>query len=185
MIMLLMIAGGIDNMITRNMIALWIPPRWSWPPVSARAAPGCSASLATMVLCVIGAVAAADRSRSAATSSGPTGGPSPASSACSRPRGPPGRAILIQHSTGLLPLVALSAEAGVRRQAASRRSRSSTSSGSMSPPQRTLCWWGAACNLIPSEMQSPYAARRAHRGRASGTPTSSRSCACAAPARSA
>jgi hypothetical protein len=27
---------------------------------------------------------------------------------------------------------------------------------SVSSPQQPLCWWGAACNLIPSAMQSSY-----------------------------
>ena len=26
----------------------------------------------------------------------------------------------------------------------------------MSSPQEPLCWWGAACNLIPSRMQRRY-----------------------------
>ena len=26
----------------------------------------------------------------------------------------------------------------------------------MRSPQQALCWWGAACNLIPSQMQSSY-----------------------------
>ena len=29
----------------------------------------------------------------------------------------------------------------------------------MSSPQEPLCWWGAACNLIPSRMQRRYAIR--------------------------
>jgi hypothetical protein len=28
---------------------------------------------------------------------------------------------------------------------------------SMSSPQQPLCWWGAACNLIPSQLQRRYA----------------------------
>jgi hypothetical protein len=28
---------------------------------------------------------------------------------------------------------------------------------SMSSPRQRLCWWGAACNLIPSRMQRRYA----------------------------
>jgi hypothetical protein len=27
----------------------------------------------------------------------------------------------------------------------------------MRSPQEALCWWGAACNLVPSRMQSRYA----------------------------
>ena len=27
---------------------------------------------------------------------------------------------------------------------------------SIRSPQQDLCWWGAACNLIPSQMQSRY-----------------------------
>ena len=29
----------------------------------------------------------------------------------------------------------------------------------MSSPQEPLCWWGAACNLIPSRMQRSYGVR--------------------------
>jgi hypothetical protein len=29
----------------------------------------------------------------------------------------------------------------------------------MSSPQEPLCWWGAACNLIPSRMQRRYGVR--------------------------
>jgi predicted pyridoxine 5'-phosphate oxidase superfamily flavin-nucleotide-binding protein len=32
----------------------------------------------------------------------------------------------------------------------------------MSSPQQPLCWWGAACNLVPSRMQRRYAVAGFH-----------------------
>jgi hypothetical protein len=32
-----------------------------------------------------------------------------------------------------------------------------------SSPQQPLCWWGAACNLIPSRMQASYHVPGFHR----------------------
>jgi hypothetical protein len=64
------------------------------------------------------------------------------------------RAILIQHYRTLLPLSLYEPHLAFLRHASARVSALDVIS--MRSPQQDLCWWGAACNLIPSQMQSSY-----------------------------
>jgi mannosyltransferase len=151
---------GFDDLLTRNVIALWLPAALvvaaalaAWQ--SARIGIGIAA-----VLCGIGITAAigvaADRSlqrpdwRYVARALGPTP-VAPAGAA----RGRVERAILIQHYRTLLPLSLYLP--GLRVMPATGARVSELDVIAMRSPGQPLCWWGAACNLIPSRMQDRYA----------------------------
>lgn len=149
---LVFVAAGFDDLITRNLIALWLP-------AAIVVATGCAAGRArrtgavvAAALCAVGVFAtvgiAANRNlqrpdwRYVARALG-TGRPAP-----------PGRAILVQHYQYLLPLSLYLPHLTVlhRPERVSQLDVISVVS-----PSQPLCWWGAACNLIPSAMQRRYA----------------------------
>jgi mannosyltransferase len=153
-ISLALIVGGFDDLITRNIIELWLPA--AIVLAAGLAAPragrlGLALALALCAIGIIGDVAvAADHSlqrpdwRPVARALGPA------------PTGVAGRAILIQHYAYRLPLSLY-----MRRLVVMGRAARVTELDviSMRSPQQPLCWWGAACNLIPSSMQSAYSIR--------------------------
>jgi mannosyltransferase len=150
---LLLIAGGIDDLITRNVIALWLPA--ALVLAAGLGAPRARALglLAAAVLCAAGVVAAVgvatDRSfqrpdwRPLASVLGPR---PPASSR--------GRVIVIQRDRDLLPL-SLSLP-GLHFMRARSADVTEFDAISISAPRVGLCWWGAACNLSPSSPQRSY-----------------------------
>jgi hypothetical protein len=66
-----------------------------------------------------------------------------------------GRAILIQHYRDLLPLSLYVRGLRFWRHAPSERV-SELDVVAIAAPRERLCWWGAACNLSGSELQSAY-----------------------------
>jgi hypothetical protein len=156
---LALIAGGVDDLITRNVIALWLPAALLVAAGLGAHRAGTVGVAATIVLCATGVAAAVgvatDRSfqrpdwRAVARVLGPR-----------PPAGSPGRAILIQHYRDLLPLsLNLS---GLRFMGRPGAEVSQLDVISISAPRVPLCWWGAACNLSPSAMQSSYPIRGFH-----------------------
>ena len=146
---------GFDDVIARNILALWLPAALLVAgALAAWRSHGIGIALAA-VLCVIGITAAVgvatERSlqrpdwRPVARLLGPV--PAPAG-------GYAGRAILIQHYRTLLPLSLYLS--GLRVMPAAGARVTELDVIAMSSPQEALCWWGAACNLIPSRMQSRY-----------------------------
>ncbi len=148
-------AIGFDDLITRNIIVLWLPAALLIAGgLAARRAQPVGLAV-TVVLCAIGLTAtiaiAVDHSMqrpdwrpvARALGPGPVSGPTE-----------PARAVLIQHYRTLLPLslylphLAFLPARGVRV--------SELYVISMTAPGQPLCWWGAACNLIPSQMQRRY-----------------------------
>ena len=147
------IAAGSDALITRNIIGLWLPAAIAVATGLMLARPARLGLLVTAALCAIGVTAtlgiASDYKlqrpdwRVLAQVLGPRpalGGP---------------RLILIQHYRTLLPLslyvphlhfLSHRGAGGVRE----------LDVVAFSSPQQPLCWWGAACNLIPSRMQPAY-----------------------------
>jgi 4-amino-4-deoxy-L-arabinose transferase-like glycosyltransferase len=155
---LLLAVVGFDDLITRNVIALWLPAALL---VAGGLACGRARKLGvavTVALCAIGATAAigvaADRSlqrpdwRYVARALGPGEGGS---------LNVVGRAILIQHYRTLLPLSLYLPHLHVLSQHGARVDELDVIA--MSSPQQPLCWWGSACNLIPSRMQRRYVIR--------------------------
>ncbi len=151
---LALIAGGIDDLITRNVLALW-------PAAALVLAAGLGAPrarfvgvLVTAALCAIGLAGAVavhvDRGyqrpdwRGVARLLGRA--PSDGSGA---------RVILVQHYRDLLPLsLYLPRLKFIPRRAVTVRELDVVSF--TSPPSGGFCWWGSACNLWPSAMQASY-----------------------------
>jgi hypothetical protein len=155
---LLFVAAGFDTLITRNIIALWLPAAiliaGGLAHRSAPARPPLAGGAVTVLLCAIGLWAtigiATERSMQrpdwryvarALGERGPGGG------------GYAGRAILLQHYSELLPLSLYLPRLRVLHRPEHVRQIDVISVVS---PAQPLCWWGAACNLIPSAMQRSY-----------------------------
>jgi mannosyltransferase len=148
------VAAGSDQLITRNILGLWLPLAILLAGgLAVRRAARLGAAL-TVALCAIGLTAAigvaADYDlqrpnwRPVAAALGP---PPPARDA---------RLLLIQHYRTLLPLsLYMPALKFLGARAAQRIDEIDVIS--ISSPQQPLCWWGAACNLIPSQLQRSYA----------------------------
>jgi hypothetical protein len=158
---LLLIAGGIDDIITRNVISLWMPAAVALAGGLAARRARTLGVICTVVLCAVGltgAIAvAADRTfqrpdwRGVARVLGP--GPSSAT-----------RAILIQRYRDVLPLSLYLP--GLKSWPHRGTDKYSTYVGAnpvsefdvvtIAAPRVYLCWWGAACNLTPSRLQASY-----------------------------
>jgi mannosyltransferase len=158
-LVLALVAVGVDDLITRNVIVVWLPAAMLIAGGLAVPRARRIGLVATVALCAIGLTAtvgvAADRSlqrpdwRAVARVLGPP--PEPAGG---------GRVILIQHYRDLLPLSLYLPGLKVMRTDGATVSRLDIIS--IRSPQQPLCWWGAACNLIPSQMQHSYDVRGFH-----------------------
>jgi mannosyltransferase len=151
------VGAGSDALITRNLLPIWLPATILLAggvaaPLS-RPAGRAAGTLVTVGLCVIGVVAVigvySDYNlqrpdwRPVARMLGSS--PAPGTD----------RVILIQHYRTLLPLsLMLPGLRFLRAPIAHRVTEFDVIS--MRSPQQPLCWWGAACNLIPSQMQARY-----------------------------
>jgi hypothetical protein len=178
---LLLVALGIDDLITRNVIVIWLPAalmvagglgagkrsgehghrklgagHGSGGLGAGRRNGGRAAvvgSVAAVALCSIGIFAAlgvaSDRTlerpdwRAVARVLG------------TRPSSAGGRVILIQDYRDLLPLSLYLP--GLRAFPARATRVTEVDVVSISAPRVRLCWWGAACNLTSSTLQSSYA----------------------------
>jgi hypothetical protein len=150
---LLMIAAGIDDLITRNVIALWVPAALVIAAGLGARRAGLVGVAAAVALCATGIVAvvgvAVDRQfqrpdwHAVARLVGKE--PVPDIGA---------RAILLQHYKDALPLsLYLPGLKFARAHAAAIREFDVVA---ISAPRVALCWWGAACNLTGSRLQSSY-----------------------------
>ncbi len=151
---LVLIAIGIDDLITRNLITLWLPLALVVAGGFAAARAGVVGIVAAAVLCGIGITAAVgvatDRTlqRPDWRTVAHVLGPAP-------PAGSPGRAILLQHYRDLLPLSLYVPHLAFWRHSAPERV-SELDVVAISAPRERLCWWGAACNLSGTPIQSSY-----------------------------
>jgi mannosyltransferase len=158
---LLLIAGGVDDLITRNVLAIWMPGALFVAGGLAAARARRVGLAAAGVLCALGVatalgvafdrnlqrpdwrvVARALGTRPAAVGAGAAGA-----------RGT--RAILIQHYRDLLPLSLY--VPGLHFMGSGGATVSELDVVSFtSPPSAGFCWWGSACNLWPSRAQASY-----------------------------
>jgi uncharacterized membrane protein len=171
---LLFIGVGNDALITRNIILLWLPAALVLSAGLAAARPRPLGIGLTAALCAIGLTAVIgiafdyDLQRPDWRSVARLLGTAPAPAAAAG-FAVDGRAILIQHYRTLLPLSLYLPRLEFWPGAGKRVSELDVIS--MSSPPQPLCWWGAACNLFPSQMQTSYRIpgfhelwlRRAHR----------------------
>jgi mannosyltransferase len=151
---LLLVAAGIDDLITRNVIALWLLAAVVVAGGFGAARAGPLGICAAVVLCATGIAAAVgvatdrklERPDWRAVQRVLGAQPAP---------GAPARAILIQHYRDRLPLSlympALRFWPGGQRERVDQLDVIA-----ISAPQERLCWWGAACNLLPSRLQRSY-----------------------------
>ena len=162
---LVFVAVGSDSLITRNIIALWLPTAMLVGAGLAVARPRALGAALTVALCVIGLAATIGVAttydlqrpdwRPVAQLLGTEPSPHPPGSTSTAAAGAlDGRAILIQHYRTLLPLSLYMPNLHFFGHRPERVVELDVIS--MTSPQQPLCWWGAACNLIPSQMQSTY-----------------------------
>jgi hypothetical protein len=156
---LVLIAGGIDDLITRNVISLWMPAGIALAGGLAAARPRFLGVALTVVLCGIGVTTTAavafdqtlqrpDWRRLA----GLLGDRPP----------PGGRMLVIQRYRTLLPLSLYLPgleplyRPGVKGVPQASATISEFDVVAIQAPRVYLCWWGAACNLNPSALQHTY-----------------------------
>ncbi|HEX4008925.1 MAG TPA: glycosyltransferase family 39 protein [Solirubrobacteraceae bacterium] len=171
---LVLVVAGFDDLITRNILALWLPAAVMVAGALALPRARIAGTAVAVGLCAIGVFAtvgiAADRSlqrpdwryvaralgiEARAGTAAATGPPATTAAGAGRLRASTGagRAILIQHYGDLLPLSLYLPH--LQTFSAPERV-TEVDVISMVSPQQPLCWWGAACNLIPSQMQRRY-----------------------------
>lgn len=149
-IALVLIVLGFDDLITRNVIALWLPAAIA-VSVGLAALRRPVAVVATTALCAIGVTAVVAVATDARMQR--PDWPGVARAIGDEPAPGQARAILIQRFGTLLPL-SLYLPGLHRLRGPVRVSQLDVIS--MRSPHQTLCWWGAECNLIPSRMQRSY-----------------------------
>ncbi len=156
---LVLIVVGFDEVLTRNLLALWPSAAVLVAGGLAVRRPRAVGLTAAAVLCAIGIVTtigvAADRNyqrpdwRVVAKVLGPANARAPQ------------RAILVAHYRDLLPLsLYLRGLKFMPRHGATVSELDVVSF--TSPPSDGFCWWGSACNLWPSVMQDSYPVRGFH-----------------------
>ena len=154
---LLLIAGGVDDLITRNLLAIWMAAAIAVAGGFAAERARLLGVAAATLLCGLGVAASIGVARNrdlqrpdwrpvARVLGAHATGPAAAG----------GRIILIQHYRDLLPLSLYMPHLKFMRGRRARAAEFDVVSFT-SPPSAGFCWWGSACNLWPSRMQSVYA----------------------------
>jgi len=149
---LILVAVGFDDLLTRNMLALWAACALLVAGGLAVPRPRFVGDAGAIALCVMGLVTAGgvafDRSlerpdwRVVASALG---------------HAPPGgRVILLQHYKDLLPLSLYTPGLKFWRGGGAVTVRELDVVSFTSPASAGFCWWGSACNLWPSRMQASY-----------------------------
>jgi mannosyltransferase len=149
---LLVVAGGVDNLLTRNVLALWMPAALAVAAGFAAPRARLLGGAAAAALCAIGIVAALGVTRDHDLQRPDW---RPVAHLLGRPPAA-GRMILIQHYRDLLPLSLYVPHLKSLRSGGATVSEVDVISFT-SPPSSGFCWWGSACNLKPSRAQPSYA----------------------------
>jgi 4-amino-4-deoxy-L-arabinose transferase-like glycosyltransferase len=150
---LLIIAAGVDDLLTRNLLALWLPCALAVTVGLRRA--GLAGVLATIALCAVGLTGAIAVDVNRAYQRPDWRGVVALIGA--RPAAGVGeRAILVQHYRQLLPLRLYLPGLAFMRRHELRHVREIDIVAFSSPPSTGFCWWGSACNLWPSKLQASY-----------------------------
>ncbi|MFZ0387229.1 MAG: glycosyltransferase family 39 protein [Solirubrobacteraceae bacterium] len=150
---LVLIVAGFDDLITRNVIELWLPAAIVVAAACA-ATSGPAARIGVAIaaaLCAIGLAAAIAVAVTPSMQRPDWQGVARALG--SEPASGRSRVILIQRFKTLLPLKLYLPHLKSLRAAATV---SELDVISMHSPGQPLCWWGAECNLISSAMQPNY-----------------------------
>jgi mannosyltransferase len=153
---LLLVGVGIDDLLTRNLIALWVPAAIAVAGGFAARRAQRVGGVAAAALCLIGLAAAIGVARERALQRPDWRGV--AALLGTRPTGPAatgGRMVLVQHYRDRLPLALYLPHLDFVRTHRARVSEFDVVSFS-APPSAGFCWWGSACNLWASRMQASY-----------------------------
>ncbi len=149
-----LVAGGFDDLLTRNMLAIWMSAAIAVAGGFAARRARLPGLLAAVALCGIGVAStigiATNRKYQRPDWRGVARvlGARPAAA-------PSGRAIVVQHYRDLLPLsLYLPGLHFASRRGATVSALDIVSF--TSPASSGFCWWGSACNLWPSRAQSSY-----------------------------
>jgi hypothetical protein len=160
MLNLLLIAGGLDDLITRNLLATWMPAALAVAAGLAAPRARWAGGLAALVMCASGIVAAVGVSMNRNLERPDWRvvarilGARPVATAA----GASARAIFVQHYRELLPLSLYLPGLKAVKHGAVTVSEIDVVSFT-SPPSNDFCWWGSACNLWPSVAQRTYPIR--------------------------
>jgi len=153
---LLLIAVGVDDLITRNLIAIWAPAALVVAAGFGARRAGRLGVAGAIAMCAIGVTAAIGVATNRAFQRPDWRvvahmlGSAPAS----------GRVILIQRYGNQLPLSLY--EHRLRFIRGSHTHVTELVVVAIGAPRVKLCWWGAACNLSPSTLQHSYPLRGFH-----------------------
>jgi mannosyltransferase len=150
---LLLVAVGFDDLLTRNMLAIWAACALLIAGGLAVPRPRGVGLIAAVVLCVMGVSTALGVALERAYQR-PDWRVVAAALGTHAPVG--GRAILVQHYRDLLPLSLYVPGLRFARGDGAVRVREFDVVSFTSPTSSGFCWWGPACNLWPSRMQSAY-----------------------------
>jgi mannosyltransferase len=150
---LLLVAVGFDDLLTRNMLAIWAACALLVAGGLAVPRPRGVGVIAALVLCVMGVSTAVgvavDR-----TYERPDWRVVARALGAHAPAG--GRAILVQHYSDVLPLSLYMPGLQSARGAGAVRVSEFDVVSFTSPASSGFCWWGSACNLWPSRIQGSY-----------------------------
>ena len=150
------VVAGIDDLLTRNMIALWIPAALLIAGSLAIARARWAGVAVTVGLCAIGIAAAVSVAANRDLQRPDWRGVARALG--SQPElGSGGRVILIQHYKDLLPLSLYLPRLNASPPHAGVHVRELDIISFTDPRTAAFCWWGSACNLWPSRIQVTYA----------------------------
>jgi 4-amino-4-deoxy-L-arabinose transferase-like glycosyltransferase len=150
---LLLVAGGIDDLLTRNVLAIWMPAAVALAGGFAAQRARLLGGLAAAALCVIGIVAVVGVARDRNLQRPDW---RPVAHLLGRQPVAGGRLILVQHYRDLLPLSLYLPDLKFMRGPGARVAELDVVSFT-SPASAGFCWWGSACNLWPSRAQASYA----------------------------
>jgi uncharacterized membrane protein len=149
---LALLAVGVDDLITRNIIVLWLPLAVVVAAGLGSARARRLGAVGVAVLCATGVVAAAGVAVNRRLERPDW---RPVASALGSTPARVGRAIVIQHYRTLLPLSIYLARLQFMPRGGALVGELDVIG--IRAPRENACWWGAACNLIPERIQSSYA----------------------------
>jgi mannosyltransferase len=148
-----LVAGGFDDFLTRNVLALWTPAAVALAGGFAARRARLVGPAAAIALCGIGLASAIGIASNRNYQRPDWRGVARLLGA--RP-GPGGRAVFVQHYRDLLPLSLYLP--GLRFMGHRGAAVSALDVVSFTSPRSAgFCWWGSACNLWPSRAQATYA----------------------------
>lgn len=154
MLNLLLVAGGIDDLLSRNLLAVWFPAALVVAAGLGARRVGVAGLVAALALCAIGVTGTVAVATQQARQRPDWRGVARLLGARPAPSVGP-RVVLVQHYRDLLPLRLYMPGLKFMSHRGARVRELDVVSFT-DPASPGFCWWGSACNLYPSGMQSAY-----------------------------